>query len=232
MPERIRPSKRPMPKRHQNRAQGPGIPSRYVPIIAFGSVLVVVAVIIGVLVFAPSSKTEPQDKSIGPADAKVVITEYGDFQCPACKGFALEIEPKLKADFVDKGLARLAFRQMSFIGEESHLAAQASECANEQGQFWAYYAKVYEHQDGENVGTYTKDSLTSYAKEIKLDEAKFTACLNSGRYAAKVQRETQEGADKGVNSTPSVLINDKLAEWNGDYAQLSALIQKAIDAAK
>ncbi len=233
MPERIRPSKRPQPKRRQARSQGGlGISSRYLPLIAFGGVFIVVAIIVAVLVFTPSSTTDPLDKSMGPTDAKVVITEYGDFQCPACKSFALEIEPKLKADFVDKGLVRMAFRQMSFIGDESLLAAQASECANEQGQFWAYYKKVYENQGGENVGTFTKDSLTGYAKDLKLDETKFRSCLDSGRFAAKVRRETADGSTKGVTSTPSVMINDKLVEWNGDYAQLTNLIQQAIDKAK
>ncbi len=235
MPERIRPSKRPQPgKKRSNRSSGDGQAGRYFPMIVFGGVLVVIAVIIGVLVFSPSAnaKTDPQDKSQGPADAKVVITEYGDFQCPACKAFALEIHPKIKADFVDTGKIRFAFRQMAFIGPESTLAAEASECANDQGKFWEFYEKLYQNQGGENTGVFTNDSLAGYAKDLGLDVNKFSQCLSSNRYKAKVEKETNDGQAAGVYSTPSLLLNGKLIDWGGDYNKLTTIINDAVNSAK
>jgi protein-disulfide isomerase len=231
MSERSHSSKRAVNKKRGSVSRG-NIFSRYLPLWVFGGAFIVIAVIIGVLTFTPSSQTDPLDKSVGPADAKVVITEYGDFQCPACKAFALDTEPKLKADFANKGLARVSFRQMAFIGDESILAAEASECANEQGQFWEFYTKLYQNQAGENVGAITKDSLAGYAQELKLDGTKFNTCLSTHKYRAKVQRETNEGQQKGVYQTPSVLINDKLIEWGGDYTKLQELVNNAIQNAK
>lgn len=227
MPERSRLSKRPAGKKRPGQ-RSQSIFSRYLGLWVFGGTFVVIAIIIAVLVFSPSKTTDPLDKSAGPSAAKVVVTEYGDFQCPACKDFALTVEPKIRTDFVDQGLIRFTFRQMAFIGEESILAAEASECANEQGKFWEYYEKVYQNQGGENVGTYTTDSLTGYATDLKLDEAKFKSCLTAHKYRGKVTQETNTGQNKGVYSTPSVMINDKLADWGGNYDTLKALITQAI----
>jgi len=229
MTERSRSTKRSPTKKRpgaKNSAKSGG--NRYLPLIIFGSAFIVIAVILGVLLFAPSAQTDPLDKSQGPTDAKVVVTEYGDYQCPACKVFAQEVAPKIKADFVDQGLIRFQFRQMAFIGEESLLAAEASECANEQGKFWEYYDKIYANQGGENVGTYTTASLTGYAQELKLDMSKFSPCLSTHKYRAKVNQETKTAEESGITSTPSVTINGKLAEWGGDYLKLKALITQAV----
>ena len=182
----------------------------------------------GRAVLTPSTQTDPLDKSVGPTDAKVVVVEYGDFQCPGCKDFALKISPKIKADFVDKGLVRFAFRNMAFIGDESKLAAEAAECANEQGKFWEYYDKVYQNQGGENVGTFTVDSLTGWATELNLNASTFKSCLTAHKYRGKVAQETRTGEGKGIYSTPAVLINDKLVDPGINYEQLQAIIQQAV----
>ncbi len=227
MTERSRSSKSQAGKKRPGQ-KSQSVFSRYMPLWIFAGTFIVIAIILGVLFLSPSNQTDPLDKSVGPTGAKVVVTEYGDFQCPGCKDFALNIEPKIKADFVDKGLIRFSFRQMAFIGDESKLAAEASECANDQGKFWEYYTKIYQNQGGENVGTYTVDSLTGYATDLKLDTAAFKSCLTSHKYRGKVTQETATGQNKGVMSTPSVFVNDKLVEWNGDYEQLKALITQAV----
>lgn len=226
MPESSRPTKRPLSKKRP--AQRQNIFSRYLPFWVFGATFLVIALILAYLFFSPSTQTDALDKSMGPADAKVVVVEYGDFQCPGCKTFALETTPKIKADFVDKGQIRFAFRQMAFIGEESTLAAEATECANEQGKFWEYYDTVYENQGGENVGTYTVDSLTTWAGELSLNTETFRNCLTSHKYRGKVQQETRTGQNKGVYSTPAVLINDRLVDPGASYEQLKALILQAV----
>jgi protein-disulfide isomerase len=227
MSDRNTVSKRTLNKKRRS-ARKESIFSKYLPVWVFAGVFIVIAAIVGALVLTPSSQTDPLDKSVGPSDAKVVVTEVGDFQCPACKSFALDIAPKIKADFADKGLIRFSFRQMAFIGQESILAAEASECANEQGKFWEYYELLYQNQAGENVGAITNASLGGFAQQLNLDMNQFNSCLSSHKYRAKVQRETNEGQSKGVYQTPSVLINDRLADWGGDYSKLQDLINQAI----
>jgi protein-disulfide isomerase len=230
MPERNRPTRRLNGKKRP--AQRENIFSRYLPLWIFGGTFLVVAIILAVLFLSPSTKTDPLEKSMGPADAKVVVTEYGDYQCPGCKSFTLDIVPKLKTEFIDTGQIRFAFRQMAFIGSESILAAEATECANEQGKFWEYHEKVYQNQGGENVGTYTADSLTTWAGEVGLDTAKFKSCLTSHKYRGKVRQETTTGSNKGVYSTPAVFINDQLVDPGSSYDQIRALIMQAVANAK
>lgn len=229
MSERKRVVRRPADKKKR------GGSSNFMTWIVVGIGAVIILVVIGIFVFGKSggsaATTDPMDKSQGPANAKVVITEYGDFQCPGCKLFALTIEPKLKADFVDTNKARMEFRQMSFIGDESLAAAEATECANEQGRFWEAYTKVYTEQNGENVGTFSNDNLARFAKDLGLDMTKYNQCMSSHKYRAKVQNETAAGQTKGVYSTPTVMIDGVIANWNGDYATLKGMVQAAIDKA-
>jgi protein-disulfide isomerase len=98
------------------------------------------------------------DKSIGSADAPVVVVEYGDFQCPYCQQFATGTGRQIKQNFVDKGQVRFVFRHLAFIGAESLWAAEAAECANEQGRFWDYHDKLFEEQGGENVGAFSQEN--------------------------------------------------------------------------
>lgn len=226
MPDRNRQTRRPTGKKRP--AQRENIFSRYLPLWIFGGTFLVIGIILAVLFLSPSTQTDPLEKSIGPTDAKVVVTEYGDYQCPGCKSFALEIVPKIKADFVDTGQVRFAFRQMAFIGDESILAAEATECANDQGKFWEYHEKVYQNQGGENVGTYTVDSLTTWAGEVSLDTAKFKSCLTSHKFRGKVRQETNTGSNQGVYSTPALFINDKLVDPGSSYEQIKALITQAV----
>jgi len=129
---------------------------------------------------------------------------------------------------VSKGQVRFVFRQFAFIGNESRWAAEASECANEQGRFWEYYDKIFKEQGGENVGTFSKDNLKRFAADLGLDTTQFNQCLTSGKYTSKVQQETAEGRQKGVRGTPTVFVNGRLIEGGADYQVLRRTIELAL----
>lgn len=168
------------------------------------------------------------DKSIGEENAPVVIVEYGDFQCPACQRFSQTTAEQLKTEYVQTGKVRFVFRQFAFLGDESQWAAEASECANEQGLFWIYYDKLYQEQNGENVGVFSKDNLKGFAADLGLDTAGFNQCLDSGRYTEKVQQETLEGQQAGVRGTPSVFVNGNYIEDGSNYLVLQAAVGAAL----
>lgn len=168
------------------------------------------------------------DKSIGEENAPVVVVEYGDFQCPACQYFFQTSVKQLKDEYVQSGQVRFVFRQFAFLGDESQWAAEASECANEQGRFWEYYDKLYQEQNGENVGVFSKENLKKFAGELNLDTAGFSQCLDSGRYAEKVQQETLEGQQAGVRGTPSVFVNSQYIENGINYPTLQAVVEAAL----
>lgn len=168
------------------------------------------------------------DKSIGEEKAPVVVVEYGDFQCPACKYFFETSVKQLKSEYVQSGNVRFVFRQFAFLGDESQWAAEASECANEQGRFWDYYDKLYQEQNGENVGIFGQDNLKRFAVDLELDTDGFIQCLASGRYTEKVQQETLEGQQAGVRGTPSVFVNGQYIENGINYPVLQAAVEAAL----
>lgn len=182
------------------------------------------------------AKAEPvetsQDKSMGEVDAPVVVVEYGDYQCPACGRFASKVKPKIVEEFVKTGKVRFVFRSFQFIGEESQWAAEAAECANEQGKFWEFYDKLYSSQAGENAGAFRKKNLEGFAAELGLQTEQFNQCLASGKYTDKVKAETLEAQNLGLRSTPSVLVNGELVEGGGQYEILSAKILQAVSKLK
>lgn len=198
-----------------------------------GVIIAVVFVGIGAIALKQTQKdTEPvvisQDKSLGNADAPIVVVEYGDYQCPACGRFATTVKPKIIEEFVNSGQVRFVFRSFQFIGEESQWAAEAAECANEQGKFWEFYDKLYSSQAGENAGAFQKENLEGFATELGLQTQQFTQCLVSGKYAEKVKAETLEAQNLGLRSTPSVIVNGELLNEGSDYEILSQKIRQIL----
>jgi protein-disulfide isomerase len=92
---------------------------------------------------------------------------------------------------------------------ESNWAAQAAECANQQGKFWEYHDKLFAMWKGENVGTFTKPNLRQYAVDIGLDTGKFNPCLDSDQTSQAVQADIAEATRLGVQGTPSFYVNGK-----------------------
>lgn len=124
--------------------------------------------------------------------------------------FALGPGRQLEETEVAEGRVKLVWRNMAFLGQESVWAAEAAQCAAEQGQFWPYHDKLFMEQAGENQGAFSKENLKRFAREIGLQPAPFDACLDSDRYADSIRAERQAGQQKGVRSTPTLFINDQI----------------------
>jgi protein-disulfide isomerase len=142
----------------------------------------------------------------GNPDAPITMIEFSDFRCPFCARYATETEPRILSTYVDTGLVRLGYKHAAYQGEQSMWAAEASECAAEQDQFWPYY----DHLIGllaEGERDFTREKLKGYAEEIGLDTAAFNACMDSERYAELVLNETRNAQALGIRGTPTFLIN-------------------------
>lgn len=198
--------------------------------------LIVVTVIISVGLLAVAMKysksekessTEYTTKSWGKEDSKVVITEYGDFQCEACLNFYMTVEKELKANYGDK--IKFEYKYLNLDGHpNSRLAAEAAEAANAQGKFWEFHDLLFERQEKE-AHLWTIENLTSYAGELGLDTEQFRNELKSGQYRKTVEVPAIEGANKGYRGTPSVEVNGKQIS-RPTYATLEAEIKKILEA--
>ncbi|HTP09111.1 MAG TPA: thioredoxin domain-containing protein [Anaerolineae bacterium] len=146
---------------------------------------------------------------LGNADAKVTIVEFADYQCPFCKRYHDTVGPDLLKQYVDSGKVSFVYKHSAFLGQESIWAAQAAECAADQGKFWEYHDLLFSKQNGENVGTFTKENLMAYAKELGLDSTQFDPCLQNDVTLQRVISDTNEGRQVGVSGTPTFFINGK-----------------------
>jgi protein-disulfide isomerase len=165
----------------------------------------------------------------GPADAKVTVAVYSDFQCPHCKTYVESVEKQLLAEYVDTGKVHYDYRHYIVISRESADAANASECAAEQGFFWAYHDLLFDQQGVQGRDTVSKTNLKAFGKRIEgLNLSQFDACVDSGKYIEQVYREMQTGTDKGVTGTPAVFVNDKKLDNGQDYQVVKAAIEAAL----
>ena len=177
--------------------------------------------------------------ALGNPEAPVTIVEFSDFQCPFCNRFFREAGKQIIDKYVKTGKARFVYRHFAFLGPESGWAAEAANCANDQDKFWQYHDYLFNYiwdnyfakgKSGENVGAFSKDNLKKFAVELGFDTAKFNSCLDSGKYADAVAKETAEGRTAGVNGTPATFVNGKLISGAVPFSQFEAAVEEALGA--
>lgn len=166
---------------------------------------------------------------LGNKNAKVTIVEFADFRCPFCERWHQDAGKSIIKDYVDTGKAKFAFRHFAFLGPASTTAANASECANEQGKFWDYHNYFYEHQPPESdTSMYTTDKLTDVAKSLGMNESQFKSCLDSTKYAKNVSDDLAAGQKAGVSGTPTVFVNGTILVGAQPYTAFKDLIEKEL----
>ena len=167
--------------------------------------------------------TAPGDTLETKPGEKPLLTEFGDFQCPHCANFALNILPALEQDLIETGTIRFEYRHYPFLGPESFRAAEASECARDQGEFNEYHLELYRlSSSGKN---YTPELLRETAAEMDLDPTAFDQCLQSGMKQTRVMEDREYGRTLGVRGTPTLFINGKTIHWH-NYKDLREQVRK------
>ncbi len=140
---------------------------------------------------------------VGTADAPVQIIEYGDFGCHSCRAWHNSgVKEQLLANYGDQ--ISLEFRHFPVITAQSAKAAEAGQCAAEQGKFWEYHDYIYEQTP---EGALSIANLKSYAAAIGLDQSQFDSCLDSGRFEDAVVADMREAQKAGARGTPTFVIN-------------------------
>jgi protein-disulfide isomerase len=176
---------------------------------------------VAVLLRPPSVKVayDPARVKGENTEAPVTIVEFSDFQCPFCKKSESTLNDLL-AKY--RGLVKLAYMDFPLkeIHPEAQKAAEAARCAGEQGKFWEYHDALYADQ------TKLKGAdLLATARTLNLDEKSFRSCLDSGKFASKIQADLGEGQKVGVAGTPGFFINGVFLSG----AQPQAEFEKIID---
>jgi protein-disulfide isomerase len=157
----------------------------------------------------------------GPADAPVTLVEYGDFECPYC-GAAYLIVKKVQEVMGDQ--LRFVFRHFPLTQIHPHAegAAESSEAAGAQGQFWEMHDILYENQQALDPL-----HLVAYAEELGLDMRKFVPELEGHVYHERVRKDFMSGVRSGVNGTPAFFINGVRYDGSWDLAPLLESLEAA-----
>ncbi len=161
---------------------------------------------------------DERGQAIGPNDAKITIVEFSDFECPYCADAAIKIN-EILAKYPQ---VRFVYRHFPLTGIHSNAfgAAEATECAGEQGKFWEMHDTLFANQF--DMG---EKSRQTYAVMLGLNMDQFNDCLTSGRMRTIIEQDIADGEKYGVNVTPTFFVNNVM------YLSLSDLevaVQEAL----
>ena len=164
------------------------------------------------------------DPSIGPEDAPITIIEFSDYQCPYCRSWYQQVYEQLLANYPNQ--IRFVYRDLPLpMHPEALPAAEAANCAGEQGAYWKYHDALFSMEYGLGREAYEK-----YATDLGLDLKAFTACLDSNRYQDEVQADASDAASVGINSTPTFVVNGRVLVGALPFANFQAVIDEELAA--
>ena len=148
---------------------------------------------------------------LGSDSAKVEVSEYADYQCPACQYFESVQFPSVRQQLITTGMVRWRYRDFPLEQHQnSRVAAHAAACAADQNKYWEMHALIYERQPEWAEKRDAAGLLRSYATSAGLNLTAFDQCMTAAKYAGRIQASSEEGKKLGVGSTPTFLIGGRL----------------------
>lgn len=163
--------------------------------------------------------------SLGPPDAPVTLVEFSDFQCPFCAR-ALPTIKALRERYPTQ--LRVVYKHLPLesIHPRARAAAEASVCAEEQGQFWPFHDRLFE-----NPNALGDAELRAHAEAVGMDLAAYDSCRSGPQLAERVAADIAEAGAAGVTGTPAFVLNGVLLRGLQPPDALAALIDRELAAA-
>ena len=169
---------------------------------------------------------------MGQPNAPVTMVEFTDLECPFCRQFHMTAFEQIQKNYIETGKVRYISLDFPLsIHAYAMPAAEAAQCAGEQGQFWQMRHTIFVNNEH-----LTPTIFDTFAKDLKLNLTQFDACVTSKKYAARIAQDQQEGTLAGVSGTPTFVIGRTSAKGvegvrvvgAQPYAVFEAQIQKAL----
>jgi protein-disulfide isomerase len=172
----------------------------------------------------PRQKVAAADgQTRGPAGAPIELIEFSDFQCPYCLR-ANPVVTQVLSTYGDR--IRFVYRNYPLPSHpNARPAAEAAQCAAEQGQFWPYHDRLFANQS-----KLADEDLKQSAVAVGLDAAKFNACFDSHKYRTRVEADIQAGNEAGVNGTPAFFINGRMLSGAQPFDEFKRVIDEELAA--
>jgi protein-disulfide isomerase len=176
--------------------------------------------------------TQADDHYVGPANAKVTVVEYADFQCPSCKAFE-PIVTSVEAKYADRVKFVYRYFPLTQIHQNAMLSAIAAEAAGKQNKFWELKKVMFEKQEEWANSLDAEAKILGYAATLGIDVNKMKTDMATAEIKTRVERDMKEAVSIGLQGTPSFIINgqritdlSKIASVEAFSAYLDAELAK------
>lgn len=215
---------------------------KYLPTIIIGGIIAVIVIIVVVVLMQPdASKTSSKKLTVaadpaklaegpsqGPADAKVVFTEFGDYQCPACGKFHPIVKDQILPQF--NGQIKFVFLNYPLVSihKNAMAAARAAEAARKQDKFWQMHNKLYETQNEWSELDDPNGKFEEYAKQLGLNVDQFKKDVASQAVQDVIDQNMALGDAFKLQGTPSFFVNGQPVDTNGGAEGIIAAIKQAL----
>jgi len=175
---------------------------------------------------------EDDDAYLGKKDAPLTIVEFSDYQCPFCRSFWSQTLPQIKSEYIDTGKVKFVYRDFPLsFHPGSQPAAEATECAKEQGgngMYFEFHDIIFSEQAKSGQGTvqFTLSDLKEWAKKVEgLKYESWEKCIDSGKYRNEVQKDMQAGTVAGVRGTPHFVVGSTPLSGAQPFSSFKAVIE-------
>jgi protein-disulfide isomerase len=170
------------------------------------------------------------DHVLGEASAPLTIVEYENYQSTSCGRFTRQEFQTIKEQYIDTGLVRWVFRHFPQSSlSRSQPAAEAAECASDQGFFLEYRDLVYEKTDASGNTILTDDQLRKHAETLGMDLTTYDDCASGNGKTARIDQDVNSGTAFGVSTLPAFLIDDEIVAGFTTAEDLSRTIDRHLN---
>ncbi len=164
------------------------------------------------------------DPYLGDANAPLTIIEFSDYQCPFCARFKTQTLDKIKSEYIDTGKVKFVYRDFPLSFHQfAQKAAEAAECADDQGKYWEYHDAIFDNQASLNLAKFEE-----IGNNLELDMESFSDCLDSGKYQQEVLKDFQDGQSLGVRGTPYFIIGNTPLSGAQPFENFKAVIDSQL----
>ena len=156
----------------------------------------------------------------GDKNAPVTIVEFSDYECPFCGRFYSDTYKQIDAEYIKTGKVKFVYRDFPLsFHPQAQKAAEAAECAGEQGKYYEMHNKLFESGVAGGVAGFKQ-----YAKDLGLNSGKFDDCLDSGKMASEIQKDFNDGQNAGIQGTPGFIVNGQSISGAQPYSVFKQVI--------
>lgn len=166
---------------------------------------------------------------LGSDSAKLEVTEYADYQCPVCQDFESVQFPAVRQQLIETGLVRWRYRDFPLdMHPNARVAAHAAACADDQRKFWPMHEALYQHQAEWAPRKNPAGAFSDYAKAAGLEVSRYNQCMQSAKFAGRIQASYDEGLRLGVSGTPNFIIAGRLYPSSMPSDSIRAIVLRSV----